>query len=195
MGKGRKQAAGQTMVEFALIFPLFFVLVLALVEFAFAFHASLSLAYASRDATLIAAESGNAPGGDCLILQKVEENVSSPADRTRITSVQVFWSDQAGQMKGAAANTYTRTGSMDCELLDGSSVKLPYTATTTNYPEASRCNIQAGCGNGHTGLDHIGVAVSYDYPWHTPLAGFLQWTGRSGWSFERTNAMRMEPIL
>jgi TadE-like protein len=183
------------MVEFALVFPLFFVLLLALIEFAFAFHASLTLAYASRDATLIAAESGNAPGGDCLILQKIEENVGAPADRSRITSVEIFWSDQAGLQKGAAVNAYGRTGSMDCELVDGSTVKLPYSALSTNYPELTRCNIQAGCGNGHTGLDHIGVSVSYDYPWHTPLSGLLQWTGRTGWSFERTNAMRMEPIL
>jgi Flp pilus assembly protein TadG len=195
-GTGRRRSTeGQTMVEFALIFPLFFVLLLAVIEFAFAFHASLSLAYASRDATLIAAESGNAPGGDCLILQKIEENVAAPADRSRISTVEIFWSDKAGNKVGGAANVYGRTGSMDCKLVDGSTVKLPYTATSTTYPETSRCNIQAGCGNGHAGLDTIGVSVKYDYPWHTPLSGFLNWTGRSGWSFERSNAMRMEPVL
>jgi Flp pilus assembly protein TadG len=183
------------MVEFALVFPLFFVLLLGIVEFAFAFHASLTLAYASRDAALVAAESGNAPGSDCLILQKVEEDVSSPADRTRITSVEVYWADQNGVKKTGSANIYRRTGSMPCTLIDGSTVTLPYTASSTGYAETSRCNIQAGCGNGHTGVDTIGVKVAYDYPYHTPLSSFLRWSGSTGWLLERSNAMRMEPVL
>jgi TadE-like protein len=189
------RALGQTLVEFSLVLPLFLVLLLGAIEFAFAFNASLSLGYASRDATLIAAESGNAPGGDCLVLQKVEEDIGAPADRSHIQTVEVYWSDQAGNLRNGIENVYRRSGSMSCTARNGSTFTLPYTATTASYPESARCTILAGCGNGHTSVDTIGVRVTYAHPWHTPLAGLLGWGGTAAWQLDRSNAMRMEPIL
>ena len=171
------------------------VLLLAAIEFAFAFNASLSLGYASRDATLVAAVSGNTPGSDCLVLEKVEADVSAPADPSHITTVAIYWADQSGALKGGAKNIYTRGGSMSCEARDGTTYTLPYSATTTLYPESARCMIQSGCGNGHTTVDTVGVTVSYTHPFHTPLANFLHWGGNGSWQLERTNAMRMEPLL
>jgi hypothetical protein len=174
--------AGQTLVEFALVFPLFMVLLLAAIEFGFAFNASLSLGYATRDASLVAAVSGNAPGGDCLVLDKVEQDVSAPADRSRITTVEIYWSDANG-------------GSMSCEARDGSTYTLPYKLTTAAYPEIDRCMILSGCGNGHATVDTVGVKVAYIHPWRTPLGGLLNWGNSKSWQFERANAMRMEPLL
>jgi Flp pilus assembly protein TadG len=192
---GAKASRGQTLVEFSLVLPLFMVLLLGAIEFGFAFNASLSLGFASRDATLVAAESGNAPGGDCLILGKVEEDVAAPADRRNITTVEIYWSDQSGTLKGNARNVYTRGGSMSCTARDGSTYTLPYAETASGYAEIDRCMIIAGCGNGHSTVDTIGVKVAYLHPWHTPLAGLLGWGGTASWSLERANAMRMEPIL
>ena len=45
---------GQSLVEFALVFPMFFILFLGVVEFAFAFNAILAVNFASRDAALCA---------------------------------------------------------------------------------------------------------------------------------------------
>jgi hypothetical protein len=193
-GRQRDAARGQTTVEFALVVPLFFVLLFAVIEFAFVLHASLALAYASRDGALIASESGNTPGGDCLILSKIEEHVDAPANRQLITAVEVFWSDQNGNLRNGARNVYSRTGSMPCTNPDGTTFSVPYSASSTLYPEASRCNILAGCGGGHNGVDTIGVRVAYRYIWHTPLSGLLG-SGGTGWILDRTNAMRMEPVL
>jgi hypothetical protein len=51
-----------------------------------------------------------------------------------------------------------------------------------------------GCGGLHTGLDTIGVQITYNYTWHTPLKGLLGFVG-PGWTIVRSNAMEMEPVL
>ena len=82
-----------------------------------------------------------------------------------------------------------------CTLPDGTATSVPYTRTNNLYPEASRCNILAGCpGPGsHTTIDHIGVRIFYDHQYVTPLETFVG-TG-DGFVFDRSNVMRMEPIL
>ena len=74
---------GQSLVEFALVFPIFFVLLMGLIEFGLVFNALLSINFASRDASLIAAEAGNAVCSDCVILKKVEDSIGSPASTSR----------------------------------------------------------------------------------------------------------------
>ena len=93
----------------------------------------------------------------------------------------------------AEKTTYTRTGSTTCTNPDGSTAVVPYTRTTNGYPELSRCNILAGCGGTHTSIDHIGVRVFYTHTYVTPLQTFVGLG--SGMTFDRSNVMRMEPIL
>jgi Flp pilus assembly protein TadG len=190
---------GQALVEFALVVPLFLVLTLAIVEFAFVFNAVLATNFASRAATLIAAEGGNGVGTDCVILQNVEQEVGAPANRERIVSVQVYRSDTNGLQIGSAVTTYARGGSRTCTFADGSTVTVPYARVGSDgYPEADRCNVLLGCPAGpsgtHPGLDTIGVRIQYSHQWKTPLHNFLPGSG-SGYVFERSNAMRMEPVL
>jgi Flp pilus assembly protein TadG len=194
---GRPPAAdrrGQTLVEFALVIPLFLILSLAVVEFAFVFNAVLATNFSTRTAALLAAEAGSGVGADCVILQSVESEVGAPADRNRIVSVQIYWADTNGIQKGSNVTAYSRTGSTTCTYVDGSTVTVPYTRTVNGYAEADRCNILAGCPGGHTGLDTVGVRVQYSHLWKTPLHNFLPGSG-TGFLFERSNAMRMEPIL
>jgi len=191
---------GQTLVEFALVLPLFLVVLFAIVEFVFLMNANLSIGFASRDASLIAAEAGNNPGSDCAVIQAIEKDVSAPADRSNITSVTVYWSDTNGNIKSPGAwNVWNRTGATLCTLPSGAQITLPYTLFTSGYGSASRCNIVAGCplSGGHPGLDTIGVTVAYAYTWHTPLSAFSSISGSSGSgvSLSQSNAMRMEPIL
>ena len=78
--------------------------------------------------------------------------------------------------------------------------------TSLLYPEADRCNVilGTGCASGHTGLDTIGVKVTYQYAWHTPLRCLVGLLGKgnggcysntAGWTLVSSNAMRMEPVL
>ncbi len=65
----KARAGGQTLVEFGLVFPIFVMLLLGLVEFSFVFNAVLAVNYSTRDAALAAAEAGDAGGADCIILE------------------------------------------------------------------------------------------------------------------------------
>jgi Flp pilus assembly protein TadG len=198
-------------VEFALVVPVFLVLFMALLEFGFLLNGLLSINFATRDAALIAAEAGSAPGADCVVLQKVEQDVTAPANRANITQVQVYWTNSSGQYLDTsgnvttggtptqAANRYSRTGSTTCTFADGTTLTVPYTLQgTENYPESVRCNYvqgaSAGCQPGHPGLDTIAVQVSYHDAWRTPLHNLIGLLG-DGWMLTQSNQMRMEPVL
>jgi hypothetical protein len=189
-------------VEFALVFPLFLLLLLSVIEFAFVFSAMLGLAYATRDGALVAAEAGSTEGADCIILKTVEKDVGAPANKNQIQAVVIFRADKNGADTGSS-NTWTRGGTFTCP--DNSTV--PYTPPRTfGYPEGpptlggvgGRCNFLNGCG-GTRELDTIGVRVTYVHRWVTPLGTFggggFGGQGGSGFTLTQSNSMRMEPVL
>jgi Flp pilus assembly protein TadG len=189
-----QRSRGQTLVEFALVFPLFFTLILGLIEFTMLFNATLSINYASRDGALSGAEAGDQAGADCVILKSVENAVGAPADRGRISQVQIYKSTPNGVQIGAAT-IYSRSGvpnPVPCAGIDGSSI--PYSQTANGYNETDRCSVLAGCGGTSTTVDNISVRVFYTHVWVTPLRNFIG-GGPGGISFERSSVMRMEPIL
>ena len=210
---GRRWAgrtSGQSLVEFALVIPIFLVLLLALIEFGFMFNAVLTANYATRDASLIGSEAGSSEGADCVILSKVLEDFKAPVDANNLTQIIIYRAKTSGDpYNGTYANSgnvWVRSGTTDCSAY-GKSANMPYTLTTTNYPEGTpatsdgsggRCNFLNGCPNNTLRTrDAIGVQVTYSYTWHTPLGNFpFGWGGNSGGiTIVRSNEMRMEPIL
>jgi hypothetical protein len=204
----RARRQGQVLVEFALVFPIFLVLLMAIIEFGFVLNSMLSIVYATRDAALIAAEAGSTAGvdgfgrdvgADCLILRAVGQDVNAPADGNRITEVRIYRSNLSGTQLGSVANVYQRGGTTVCTYASGA-ISVPYVLVgSLGYPGSDRCDVVAGCPNDlsgfpHSGLDTIGVQVTYQYLWHTPMANLLG-TGGTGYTLERANATRMEPVL
>jgi Flp pilus assembly protein TadG len=192
----RRREAGQTLVEFALIFPLFITLMLFIIEFAFVFSALLGINYASRNAALIAAEAGNDVLADCVILAEVERSVGAPGNPASIQTVMIYRTDQGGSSR-LATLAYTRGGSTTCTKGSGASavtLTVPYSSPTGTYTYAQRCNVLAGCASlGRTQIDTIGIEIAYQHTWVTPIRNF----GGSGTgaTLTQSNAMRMEPIL
>lgn len=182
----RRTDRGQSLVEFALVFPLFILVLLATIEFAFALNGVLAVDFASRDAALAAAEAGNADGADCSILKAVDASVTAPADASNITEVDIFKSDANGKSLGPT-NVYDVSGTAAC-------TGLPYHLVSETYVDTDRCNELAGCNVPQASVDTIGVQITYMYGWKTPLHGLLPMAG-SGYQIVRTNAMRMEPVL
>ena len=80
---------------------------------------------------------------------------------------------------------------------------VPYTATSTGYPDSQRCNVIAGCtamSPARSTVDTIGVQVRYPYTWKTPLSSLVTMiggngSGGAGWTFNKRNVMRIEPVL
>jgi Flp pilus assembly protein TadG len=197
----RHRIRGQTLVEFALVFPLFIILLLGVVEFAFMFNATLAINLASRNASLIAAESGSNTLADCAILARIERDVSAPLALSQIQSVTIYKADRAGNpVSPAVQNVYTRTNSTPCLGYTPSSV--PYTLGASTYPMGEapiggRCDILAGCST-TIPMDSIGVRITYRYVLKTPLGNLVSFLpGAAGGyvDFTWSNVMRMEPTL
>ena len=184
-------SAGQSFVEFALLLPVFLVLVLGLIEFAFVWNSRNTVLFAARDGSMLAAEGGNNYGIDCVVLDRVEKDVISPASAVRVQQVQIYWSDRNGAQVGASANVYSRAGSTTCDYGDGTTLTVPYTLASAGYPEGSRCDVLAGCGGSHTTVDTVGVRVTYEHRW---LTSFARLTG-TGLTFTESSITRGEPQL
>lgn len=186
----RRDDAGQSLVEFALILPVLLILILGLMEFALAFNARDSVFFAARDASMLAAEGGSIAGTDCVVLDRIERDIVSPARPVKINTVKVFWSDKNGVELSGVENLYTRGGgSITCTYGNGSTLTVPYVLTTNLYPESLRCDVLAGCGGSHTTPDNIGVTISYTHNWITSVAQI----SAGALSFSLTSATRIEP--
>ena len=59
LSRFRGHSRGQSAVEFALVLPLFLLILIGLIEFAFAFSTLNSINYTARDVALTAAEGGD----------------------------------------------------------------------------------------------------------------------------------------
>jgi Flp pilus assembly protein TadG len=184
--RARPASRGQTLVEFALVFPFFLIIVLAIIEFSFVMNAVLAIDFASRNAALAAAEAGNVGGADCSILKALDGSITAPASTVNITQVQIFKSDSNGKALGPV-DVYDLTGAAAC-------TGMPYHLVSETYQDTGRCNELAGCAVAGASVDTIGVQISYDYQWHTPLHGILPMPG-AGYQLVKSNAMRMEPVL
>ncbi len=199
-----RRGAGQALVEFALILPLFLFLFFGIIEFGFYFNAQLSLNYATRDASLAAAEAGNNANADCLILQQINADLSPPTDESAVLIVHIFSADQTGHPVSGVENTYTRGGTTTC-----GSITVPYTAGASGYPYNVRCSDldRTSCAAGFTsagnpGVDIVGVRIDYTYRFKTPLGSLSTFLGSHVNEFPATtttltasNSMRMEPVL
>lgn len=198
----RQRSRGQALVEFALLIPIIFVLIMGLIEFAVAFSATLGINRASQNAAHMASLAGNLQGADCLILRQVEDDVGPPNDKSRIQLVEIQRTALAGNVI-YAQNAWVRSGTTTCELNDGTSIAVPYTRTENGYPVNQRCNILSGCPTyspARSTVDNVGVMIRYRYDWITPLGTLLPFVGGDrdasrGWTFQKRNVFRMEPNL
>jgi len=191
---------GQTLVEFALVLPLFMILLMGVIEFALMFNATLAINFASRNASLVAAEAGSQGTADCAILSKIEQDIGAPLDKSAIQSVTIYKADRAGNSTGQA-NVYARTSSAPITC-SGFTPSPPYTIGTSTYPmgeapTGGRCDVLSGCSP-TIPMDSIGVKIVYRYYFHTPLrnlVSFLPGASVGYMDFSWSNVMRMEPIL
>lgn len=193
----RPDQSGVTLVEFAIVFPIFVTVTFAMVEFGLAFNAVLGINRASQNGALIAGQAGNDAEADCLILTRIEEQLQPPIERNDVLEVRIFRTSATGS-GSLAANAYVRSGSKDC-----GDYTVPYSATSSGYPESQRCNVLAGCpalSPPRSTVDKIGVQISYRHTPVTPMRELLRLIGGDGssgysWTFGKQNVSRMEPVL
>jgi Flp pilus assembly protein TadG len=175
----RDPEEGQTLVEFALVFTLFFTLVMAVMEFGLLYNNILTIQFASRQGVSMAAEMGAEDGADCQILKAVEAALQTPLNRSDVQAVEIFEADSAGNAVTGRVNRYVRSGTLACP---GSSATQPYTLSgTEGYPEQTRTETLA------EGLDMVGVHIDFTYHGITPIGALRTWALADG------ATLRMEP--
>lgn len=202
VGVARRRAAGQSLAEFSLILPIFLIVLMGVIEFALAFNALLNVNYASRSGGAMAAQAGNILGADCLILESIEDTLQAPLANDRVRSVEIQRTTPLGSV--IAANVYQRGGSTTCRFTDGTTKTVPYAALSATYREGQRCAVlpPLGCPTispPRTNVDNVGVQVTYDYAWITPLGAVMALANGTLDSgalvFVQRNVFRMEPQL
>lgn len=170
--------AGQGLVEFALVIPIFVALLMGVIEFGFLYNALLTVQFAARQGVSAAAQAGAVDGADCSILNAVEKALTPPIDRQHVEFVEIFQSDAAGDAVPGAVNRYVRGGTLDCP---GTGAQ-PYTLDVAEgYPQIDRHDALVD------GLDVIGVRIGYQYVGMTPAAFGRDWDLTDG------ATLRMEP--
>jgi uncharacterized protein (UPF0333 family) len=207
----RRRSGGQALVEFSLVIPIFLTLFVAITEFSFMFTSYVSVNYASHDAAQVAATYGNTSGADCAVLERVDNDVTIPANATQINSVDIYWVNTAtanANPVSGAENIYTYDGgSHQCMKPDGTKINVPFPIASTlalestsgGYPESTRCNVNSGIncpatnGIAHNTVDTLGVKILYQYKWVTPLPAMINGSG-NGPVFTSINIMRLEPV-
>src|SRR5256885_16895211 len=110
MEYGRSER-GQAIVEFAMLLPVLVLLLIGLMEFSLVWNSRNTVLFASRDGSMLAAEGGSLDGTDCVVLQRIESDVVSPATALRLQQVSIYRSDRNGDQIGTNQNVYTRGGS------------------------------------------------------------------------------------
>ena len=151
-----RRERGATLVEAAVVFPLLFLVLFALVEFGMAFKNSLSVGHGAREATRAGATFGNDVHANLLVLREVEK-VMDPVGIALGLQVRIY------DPETSAGDTYTFQDGFaggcnwsPCPDPDS----LAY--TTPSWLPASR-DVSAPF------TDRIGVRVIYTHRWITGL--------------------------
>ena len=164
-----------------MVFMIFMTIVVALMEFSFLLTTKIGVTNTAQDAVRLASQLGNTDSSDFQVLLLVENGISAPMDKTKIVSVEIVKTDSYGTTN-LGEDKYTRDGGLyhnPSNILQ----TVPYTQRTHTYDPSIRQNVVA------TGVDYVGVIVTYRYTWITPIS-----LGSTGMTFVQSSVSRMEPI-
>ncbi len=185
----RARQRGQGLVEFAMLVPVFLLILTGLLEFGFIFDHAMTINYATREGARggSAFASGNtttmicnpADGGvdvDKHIVAAVERVLEAPGSQVkvnRIAEVRIFKADATGAQIGGLANVWTYAPNAG-PIVDGQA--LDFTPSQTNWNACSRVNVWTS----GVAPDSLGVSIRYTYEFVTPLANVLSFFGTAG---------------
>jgi hypothetical protein len=187
---------GQGVVEFALLVPVFMLILLAMLEFGFLFDHTLTIQYASREGARVGSAlvngggtlgcpssptvSPNADTVDPLIIAAVTRVLKSPGSRVdiaQVPTIRIYKANASGDELGPV-NVWTYSAGATA-VVDGVTLTLNYSfssaLSTPPWPACIRFN-------GGASPDSIGVSLTYTYQFQTALGNVLRFFGGSGFS-------------
>ena len=197
---------GAAILEAAFVTPVFFILVLGLVEIGLAMNDNLALASTVRAGSRVVSASGNETKADLYSLLRVAKE-SSALDKANIDRIVIYKPTGFGQDPSATCQAGTAVANV-CNvyvLADLRAARIQVTEETlalaeNRAPDPSK--VKFGCGamapdrfwcpsarkvtQAGTGPDYVGVWMQIRHPWITKMFG----TDRT---LTDTSVIRLEP--
>jgi Flp pilus assembly protein TadG len=173
---------GQSLVEFALVVPLFLLLLLGMLEFGIAFTHDQTLTYATREGartgaaladgnTAYPCTTANFDAPVIAAVQRVLESPGSLINVNNVTAVTIYLAKPDGTPTPGSVNTWALALGAG-PTVDGKA--LDFKQTSTNWGPCSR--------NNGVNADGLGVSVTYNYPLQTSLGGIVKLMFGNTWS-------------
>jgi Flp pilus assembly protein TadG len=177
----RSSGRGQGLVEFAMLVPVFMLILLGLLEFGMVFDHTMTITTATREGARNGAAfaAGNTTTLPCASVDKyiiaaVQRVLKAPGSQIVLrpsTQIAIYKSAADGTPQTGLSNTWTYNLSGAGVVVDGT--RLDFVPGTVNWDACGRLN-------GGATPDSIGVSVSYQYQFVTPLAAVLGFFGPAG---------------
>ena len=188
------RAGGQSVVEFAVVIPVFLMLLLGMLEFGFVFNHHLGLEYATREGARTAAALGS--GTDQVVCADVDKNViaalqrvvTSPGSQIKlanISEVRIYSADANGAQIGSLVNIW-RPGTGP--VVDG--YALQFSQVSMGWSACSRKNSWSLPNNPP---DSVGVSLAYRYDLITPLGNLVRAFGAGSIPINDRTVMAVNP--
>jgi hypothetical protein len=204
----RRGQRGQGIVEFALVVPVFMLLLLGMLEFGFLLNHNMTLAYASREGARAGAAmaDGSVKDSQCggttltaanvdpLIIAAVERVVTSPGSMVKlaqISEVRIFKPSATGTDPGTADNIWRYRAASP----SNPAVPCVSPALYLNFYQVSAAWNASSRVVG-VNPDSLGVKITYTYNFTTPLGGILKFftgNGLANLPMTDTTIMALEP--
>ena len=185
-----RQHGAQAMVEFALVLPVVMLILLAIVEFGFAFAHHITLEYATREGARMGA--GLANGSDTFDCKEVDDQVVAAVQRVLTASGSQLDVSQVGEIRIYKANTNGQDSGLANVWTPGKGPKvdgahLLFKHASGTWDACARNN--AGLGQ----TDSIGVSLVYDYRYITPLGALTGMVGTPALAMSDRTVMALNP--
>ena len=182
----RRADRGQSTVEFALIVPVFMLLLLGLLEFGMAFDHTITLSYATREGARTASALVNGGGAlgcggsaspdaatvDPRVVAAVQRVLTSPGSQVaiaRVSEIRIYRATATGAETAGSVNVWHYDPG-NGPTVDGE--QLDFSVASVGWPACTRSNANPP--------ESVGVSLRYRYEFATPLAAVLNLIGGSG---------------
>lgn len=168
---------GAALIETALVLGLLLMIALGAFEYGMAFREWLSVTNATREGARLAAQAGNHPDADCLVLEATAGALQS-LQTSQIESVTIFKSNESGDFTSDLMRYRPAIAGDPAHLLRCNG---GWFFMAGNWPSNGR-------DNQGSVRDWVGVRLVFEHSW---ITGFAWWNGSVEWTDD--TIMRMEP--
>lgn len=174
--------------------PVFLLILLGMLEFGFAFSHHLTMEYSTREGARTGASLAN--GSDQVACATVDDHVMAAVQRVltgtgsqipmnRIGEVRIYQADASGREIGPVNRWKVGPGGPTVE-----GAQLQFHEVSSGWSACGRKNLAVGVNDR---VDSIGVSITYDYDFVTPLGALMGAVGTAQLHMTDRTVMSMNP--